>query len=304
MALPNPIQSYFVPVRESDLIKPGDAEGDFETISEPDSTDDSPIVSLISLSIAAAGTIVVYDHWEDGYELDLTNPQQSTTEIWGDKNLANGAAPGVSGDDFLGGESFVLQSIVPVDRTTEDIRYDGADQISATFPIAVTRAAYPEESGSFIAGATEALDADSYGDVFVMPFGVLTEDDQTNAFQVTSAHIMASAANTPIYVNGTLVATLANAGETFVVKNVEEGDVVRTFDPATADAGNGVQITLVTGDENSGYETRWYSLLPREAWSNDYYTPVFTGEQPWDSDSSSDRGPTDSRPRAARRRRP
>ena len=35
-----------------------------------------------------------------------------------------------------------------------------------------------------------------------------------------------------------------------------------------------VQVDLVTGDIGSEYEMRWYSLIPRDGWSNDYYTPV------------------------------
>ena len=286
MALPNPIQTYFVPVREDDLVIDGQADGSFETVNS--AADNSAIRSLISISIAADGTVVYYDHWEDGYELDITNPQQSTTEIWGDGDPSNGEAPGTNGTDiFQGGESFVLSSTVPVDRDSDEILFDGSDLVSASFPIAVTRAAFPTDPGSVLAGATEALDTGSQGDHFVIPVGVDT-NSSTDAFEMTDVHIMASSANTPIYVNGVEVAIIADAGDTFVAKGVGQGDVITTYDPEDADSGKGVQVTLVTGDENSVYEMRWYSLLPREDWSNDYYTPVFTE----DADNRGNNGPT------------
>ena len=289
MALPNPIQSYFVPVREQDLVREGNAEGTFETINFR--ADESDIRSLISISVAADGTVVFYDHWEDGFELDPANPQQSTTRIWGDGDTGNGTAPGTINDLFAGGESFVVKSTVPVDRDTSDIFFDGGDLVSASFPIAVTRAAFPTDTGSVLAGATEALDTDSQGDAFVIPFGTDT-GGETDPFDVTEAHVMASQANTPVFLNGNQVDTIVSPGGTFLVKGVEEGDSITTYDPDNASSGKGVQVTLVTGDEGSRYETRSYSLLARDDWSNDYYTPVFTGENGAPIDQSSDFGPT------------
>ena len=41
------------------------------------------IESIISIATSLQGTIIVYDHWEDGYEPDILNPVQSSTEIYG-----------------------------------------------------------------------------------------------------------------------------------------------------------------------------------------------------------------------------
>ncbi|NRB36673.1 MAG: carboxypeptidase regulatory-like domain-containing protein, partial [Rhodobacteraceae bacterium] len=127
-----------------------------------------------------------------------------------------------------------------------------------------------------MAGATEVFDFDSYGDTFVLPVGENMGNDVTNAFQVTSAHVMALGDNTDIYVNGeaTKRATLS-AGESYVLKDAKQGDVITTY-PSTDTEGKGVQVHLVTGDENSNFETRWYSLKPFDQWSSDYVTPVFT----------------------------
>jgi hypothetical protein len=43
-----------------------------------------PVQTLISISISTEKTIVWYDHWEDGYDQDVTKFTSSTTEVWGD----------------------------------------------------------------------------------------------------------------------------------------------------------------------------------------------------------------------------
>src|SRR6476660_3957890 len=42
--------------------------------------------SAFSVVITGGGTIVYYDQWEDGYEVDLAHPTQASTQIWGDGN--------------------------------------------------------------------------------------------------------------------------------------------------------------------------------------------------------------------------
>ena len=54
--------------------------------------------SVVSIVVNTAGTRVIYDQWEDGYEVDLNSPVQSTTKIWGDGNNANGIPPGYVND--------------------------------------------------------------------------------------------------------------------------------------------------------------------------------------------------------------
>jgi hypothetical protein len=41
------------------------------------------VTTILSVAIAANNTVIYWDHWEDGYELDPANPVQSTTEVWG-----------------------------------------------------------------------------------------------------------------------------------------------------------------------------------------------------------------------------
>ena len=78
---------------------------------------------------------------------------------------------------------------------------------------------------------------------------------------------MGSQPNTVVSVNGTAVGTIG-AGETLRLADIDRGDVITATNP--------VQATLITGDVGSTYEMRWYALAPREQWSDDYYTPVYT----------------------------
>ena len=78
---------------------------------------------------------------------------------------------------------------------------------------------------------------------------------------------MGSQPGTVVSLNNTPVGTIG-AGETLRLADIQRGDVVTTSNPA--------QATLITGDVGSTYEMRWYALAPREQWSDDYYTPVYT----------------------------
>ncbi|MEM8550891.1 MAG: SdrD B-like domain-containing protein, partial [Pseudomonadota bacterium] len=279
MAIANVVQTYYVPIREEDLIA-SSGEGDFEILSGNDNTDTADLFSIISFAIAAPNTQIIYDHWEDGYDPDPTNPSD-TTIVFGDGDLSNngGFIVDENGDDiFEAGETFFLVNEVPTSRQDDAdpaFLFDGSDKISASFPIAVTRAAYAETPGTPLAGATEVFDTDRYGDRFVVPVGTDTDDvlpDDTDSTSVVSAHVMASQDGTEIFLNGVSQGTV-DTGDSIVLRQLSEGDVITTSDEKPA------QVHLITGDEGDEYETRWFALQPVDDWSNDYYTPTFTGEQ-------------------------
>ena len=254
---PAPVQTYFVPLPEDPLF------ASFDTINPPEVS--GSINTLIAIAVAADGTIIYYDHWEDGYEIDVTNPTQSTTQIWGDGNPSNGAPPQIPGDVLRGGDAIILENQVPIPRNPNAILFDGRDRIQASFPVAVTRGAWPQRPGSLLGGAVEVFDADSWGASFVVPVGENTPDlSGTQPFEYSAAYVMARQDNTEVRLNGQLKATL-NAGENYVVR-VRQGDSITS--------NQAVQVDLATGDINSGYEMRWYALVPRDDWSGDYYTPV------------------------------
>jgi uncharacterized repeat protein (TIGR01451 family) len=257
--LPAPVQTYYVPLPEAELFN-----STFEAINGPAAN--PPVNSLISIAVAAAGTLVYYDHWEDGYDPDVTGNPQASTLIWGDGDTTNGTAPDTGGTDvFAGGEAIVLENQVPVPRGSS-ILFDGRDRIQASFPVAVTRGAFPEDPGSLMAGGVEVLAVDAWGDEFVVPVGEDTPNDSgTDPFETTQLYVMAELPGTQVSRNGNLVGTIGQ-GENLTIGNIDQGDVLTSNRP--------VQVDLVAGDIGSTYELRWYSLPPRDCCSFDYYTPV------------------------------
>lgn len=252
-----PVQTYFVPLPEDTLFH------SFDTINPPNVY--GSVHTLVAVAVAANNTVIYYDDWEDGYEQDVTNPSQSTTKIWGDNNPANGSPPGFPGDVLSGGDAIILENLVPLPRNPSTVLYDGRDRIQASFPVAVTRGAWPQHPGSLLAGATEVWETTHWGTSYVVPVGQNTSiRGDTDPFEYAAVYIMAGQDNTQVSLNGLLIATL-NAGETYVAR-VNQGVSITSTAP--------VQVDLVTGDINSEYEMRWYSLVPRNDWSNDSYTPV------------------------------
>src|SRR5258708_4542460 len=84
-----PVQTYLGPMPETNI------RSSFGTLYSGTS---QQINSVISLATTSTNTRIVYDQWEDGYETDIANPIQASTQIWGDGNTANGVAPGYPTD--------------------------------------------------------------------------------------------------------------------------------------------------------------------------------------------------------------
>ena len=87
------------------------------------------IFSICSIVVAGNGTVIYYDQWEDGYEVNLASPAQSTTQIWGDGINSNGIAPGFTNDPvglpsgaFTAGETGITS--VPID-VIQDLNTNG-----------------------------------------------------------------------------------------------------------------------------------------------------------------------------------
>src|ERR1043166_2967317 len=84
------VQEFFVPMPEKDYRT---AATTIQT-----NTIGTNINTIISLIVSGNGTVIWYDHWEDGYEVDPTHPAQISTLVWGDGIDTNGIAPGFTHD--------------------------------------------------------------------------------------------------------------------------------------------------------------------------------------------------------------
>ena len=97
--LGTPAMEFYVTLDEQGIYDANEKilnEGAFGNVSQQ-------VISTIGIVANNDNTIIYYDHHEDGYEADLDAPVQSTTEVWGDGDVSNGAAPGVTldADDVL-----------------------------------------------------------------------------------------------------------------------------------------------------------------------------------------------------------
>ncbi len=259
------VQTYFVPLTDTDLQNSWQAIGTGTTIG-------SSIKSVTSIAVPKAGTVIYYDHWEDGYDANPAAPAGATTQIWGDGNTANGTAPGYPTDIIPAGGVIVLNNDVTLPRVATSFFYDGRDRISATNPIAVARAGWPISPGPLIGTSAEAYDTRKFGTSFQMPVGTATGAYQQ--FEYTSLHIMASQDGTLVQVDtnadGTVDASQTlNMGETMFVN----GGVVAG---ATVTSSKPVEVHEVTGDIGSNYESRTFAVRPTAQWSSGYFAPVTT----------------------------
>ncbi|HMP90904.1 MAG TPA: hypothetical protein PJ991_11940, partial [Kiritimatiellia bacterium] len=266
------VQTYYVPVNEEAM------RTYFTNINSGVSNPTN--VAVIGISVFASNTIIVVDHWEDGYESDLNNPTQSTTRVWGDGNAANGCAPGVVPctdlNDILQRGQFIgaVTNINAQPRNPAVIAIDGRDKIGANRPIALTRMAWPAQAGigSLLGDASEVFDTSTWGTRYVFPVGTNVVPSITpGVYNYSMASIMARTNGTVVVIDRNSdgipeVVTNLNEGQVFNYENIISGGTVTSSAP--------VQVHILTGIRGSSYAARWYTIPPIETWSSELYNPV------------------------------
>ncbi|MFZ1754372.1 MAG: hypothetical protein WBO46_11505, partial [Caldilineaceae bacterium] len=260
-----PVQTYFVPLPEQQTqisLTGIDTRNQVGTV----------IDSVISIVATGNGTVVYYDHWEDGYELNMANPTQSTTQIWGDGNPANGnaASPSVcgtacAGDIINSGAVIALRNNVSLPRNSGTILYDGRDKVGSTQAVSVSRAEWAVEPGPVLAGAVEVLSVAKYGTTYEMPVGQKLSSNQM--FEYSALFVMAGSDDTACTFKG--AGFNLSAGQ-----NYHKAGGVNAGDRLVCDKP--VQAHLITGDVGSNYEARWFTLVPDAQWGSSYFAPVGT----------------------------
>src|SRR4026209_2732870 len=71
------VHDFYLPMPEAQIR---------QTFTALESNVGTTLDSIFSVVITGEGTIIYYDQWEDGYETDIAQPAQVTTQIWGDGN--------------------------------------------------------------------------------------------------------------------------------------------------------------------------------------------------------------------------
>ena len=256
-------QFYFVPLKEDTVHLA------LRSIDNFGGNIGSTLRSVISIAGGVSNTVIYYDQWEDGYESNTTQPTQSTTQVWGDNNPANGTPPGFAADRIGEGTIVTLQTDIPVPRNPANIHFDGGDRFAVTRPVSMTRAIYAPDPGEVLADAKQVMHVGQHGFLFRAPVGVNVSTNQM--FEYSTLSVMASFNSTILEVDanndGIFEETVyLNMGEHREVPNVHAGATLRASKP--------VQAHLLTGDVGSNYEMRWFTLYPEHMWDTSYYSPV------------------------------
>ena len=264
----NVLQTYFLPIPEDEM------QITMNAIDQFGGAIGDVMQSVVSIVVGTDGTLIYYDHWEDGYEADLTAPAQTSSQTWGDANPTNGYPPGYPGDVLAAGDVIRLESEIDVTRNSLTIEYDGRDKVSVSQPVAITRAMYAVDPGEVLAEAIGVYDVGSHGLEYRAPVGEGTGvgANTNEMFSYTALYLMADYDFTRIEIDadndGVFEETIyLDQGEPYFVNGgVRAGATVRGSQP--------FQCALVTGDIGSNYEMRWFELWPEAQWDSDYFSPV------------------------------
>ncbi len=320
-------EEFFVPLPEDHTldfltgISSDSSCGPGDSFGAPDPV--NPVSTVTDFVVRVDGTIIVIDHFENDnaadpafqYEADIAGiatgavvPTDSSTRIYGDGILSNGAAPGVTtdaGDVLSQGQVVVFEEAINTATQILDVEItgaaitgggvrtqdglDGGDRIFATETINVTRAQWtgPTESpGTLFAGAFELFPLAQWGDSFTLPVG---EDTGVTEFQWAGITVMAANDGTSVSIDANadgdfidaddVNAQIINRGESIEVlgRNNTGGQTTGGLNQgARIFSSDIIQANIISGTECSNYASRWFTLFPDALLGNNYYEPVST----------------------------
>ncbi len=272
---PEPVQIFYLPLPEQDIQR---------TLVElqPSQTIGQSIRSVTSVTTTRDSTILYYDHWENGYEVDIANPvnlynasNPGGTQIWGDNDPSNGIPPGFVTDIIDADSVIALTNDVTVPRNPSTFYYDARDKIGSTKAVAMTRAEWAEDPGTVLAGAVEVFSVEYLGTQYEFPIGEDLDVVSDRMFQYVAAFVMSTKDGTNITIDvdgpggNAPVTRVLNAGENYFTSGVQTGGTVTADSP--------IQVHLITGNlSTSGgrLEARWFTQISSDTWSDEYYCPV------------------------------
>ena len=234
--------------------------------------------SVTSIMVPYPSTVITYDEWEDGYEADIGAPIQATTKIWGDGNVANGAAPGYPDDVLPAGAQVILDNtFIYSPRNPANVYYDGKDKIYTAADVSISKVSGDTSWFTVQSANTFVEDTTRFGRLFTLGLGEITN---VPYFAYASFFIRAAE-------NGTTVTVDLNAdGNVDISTNLNEGEVwfyegnpastatATDIRPGTRiTASKAVGVDLLFGGKDS-FGTRSINILPAGFYGHTYYTPV------------------------------
>lgn len=281
---------FYIPIPENEAM-------DF--LEDIQATNADPVQFYTGLSVSS-DAIVIYDHWEDGFESDIKAPTQTSTQIWGDADLTNGIAPGFPLDVLDAGRAIILSNSVSTghngatsynpnasgsDATLQGVvDYDGKDKIFIGGIGALAKFVWGTVGTLSVSGSS-VPSVSKWDTFYTAPVGQNTTGGGVS-FEIVSLSILASKSNTIIRVdrdaNGTTdILDTLDEGETRYVDSYFSGSPVAVNQGATVNSNKPVMVTLMTGNwqtASPAYEGRTYSLIPNSQFSTCYYMPAVPQE--------------------------
>lgn len=214
--------------------------------------------AVIAVTSTADETTVYYDHWEDGYDFDPANP------LTADETYV------LSRGEVKRFES----SSIPVLPRGLDTYYDGGDCIFvAGGAVTVTRASWPQSTGTVFALAWEILPTKAFLTTYTIPVGEDLSGPPKNYDDFDRVYTIVQSINDGNRVRiddpltpGIEVDTILNKGATTQLYHINHGTTVTGDQP--------VQVQFIVGDEKPTYEARGYTAVPDGLWDDEYYNPV------------------------------
>lgn len=241
------------------------------------------MASVITVVATTDYQMVYYDHWEDGYEPDIQNPVQASTEIYGTSGSPSGMLK--AGDIITlnsdGGEG--IRDFVPVPRGRA-LRYDGADRLlSIGGPIDIVHSLWPAADVR-IGGAWEIYPVGAWatGYSYIVPVGEDLYDasiEYMADFQRVYLQIQALEDNTTVQIdNGQQAISIRlDLGQTYSNMGYRDSSQdgipsIPIYAGTTLLSNKPIQGGLVTGRTTN--QSRLFSLVPDADWSTEYVAPI------------------------------
>jgi len=283
-ALPAGFQEYYVLGYEEHVWRA------FDAIYS--GTIPSQICSTVSLVATADHQVIYYDHWEDGYEIDLLDPVQNSTEVY---TLQLGASLSLTSTQSSGP---TINRFVPVPRSQSsdpsNLRYDGGDRIiTSGGPVALTHIIWPLGS-SWAGGGWEIYSHQTYARTYShhLPVGEDLYDfgggdtGTYGDFRDVYLHLGAFEKDTVVSIdNGDDVLTLPlGQGQTYTsigYVNSNSAPTVTINSGTVVHSNKPVQLGLLTGADSPrdvGLQSRFLMVMPDQQWGADYIVPIPRGD--------------------------
>jgi len=240
-----------------------------------------PVITRTDIVIRELGTIVIFDPSADGFETDTTytvGPFAATTQFWGDSDCSNGFNPNLTSCTADTDDVFSVGEVVVFDETEVVAR----DFFRVNRTVNITRSLFPTGTGTFLAGAFELFPAAQFGNNYILPIGENTANS-LEMFEQVAVTIMASEDNTSVIFDpdgeggvAALAPVVLNRGESIEFGNGPgaQGAGLVISEGATINSGGPVQVNVLTGDVDSTYAVRFFTLFPNALLSNTYYEAV------------------------------